>query len=61
MVLNEHKDFLWFVDYLKFFLADEIGNLMGKFCEPVIFVVTGAGLDVFTSQTFIIYVVHVAM
>ena len=45
----------------EIFLADKIGNLMGKFCEPVIFVVTRAGLDVCTSQTFIIFVVHVAM
>ena len=50
-----------FCELSENFLADEIGNLMGKFCEPVIFVVTGAGLDVFMSQTFIIYVVHVAM
>ena len=50
-----------FCELSEIFLADEIGNLIGKFCEPVIFVVTRAGLDVFMSQTFIIYFVHLAL
>ena len=42
-------------------MAVEIGDLIGRFCEPVIFVVTRARLDVLTSETLIVCVVHVAL
>ena len=42
-------------------MAVEISDLIEKFCESVIFVVTRARLDVLTSETLIVCVVHVAL